>query len=132
MATNPNDPLPSAPSTSTAPAAGSIADELSAAAADFGSDVLSLTVPHRSAPSERPPAQPQTAEERLATIAELITPCPPPDVANGYDMCLCGAGVVWPCNTTKAAWLAGGHDVAQKVRALMDEAMRAASFGSEE
>ncbi len=47
---------------------------------------------------------------RLDLIATLIQPCPPPDIANGYDMCPCGLGCCWPCPVTRAAWLARGLD----------------------
>jgi hypothetical protein len=49
-----------------------------------------------------------TEKERLARIAELITPCPEPGIADGYDTC--GHGEVWPCDQTRAAWLAAGLD----------------------
>jgi hypothetical protein len=47
---------------------------------------------------------------RLDIIATLIHPCPPPDIAGGYDMCPCGLGCSWPCPKTRAAWLARGLD----------------------
>ena len=49
--------------------------------------------------------------ERLAKIAELLPgPCPPPDIAGGFDLCPCGYGGAWPCDQTRAAWLATGVD----------------------
>ena len=60
---------------------------------------------------------PMNAEERLIRIAELIPgPCPPPDIAGGFDMCPCGSGQAWPCTSTQAAWLATGVDEAAQVR----------------
>lgn len=43
---------------------------------------------------------------RLDAIADLIAPCPLPDVAGGDDMCPCGYGGTFPCPTTQAAWIA--------------------------
>jgi hypothetical protein len=48
-----------------------------------------------------------TPEERLAAIAERVSACPAPDVAQGRDQCAHGT---WPCEQTKAAWLARGTD----------------------
>jgi hypothetical protein len=45
---------------------------------------------------------------RLTVIADLLRPCPPPDLAGGYDMCPCGYGGSWPCSVTRAAWIARG------------------------
>lgn len=41
----------------------------------------------------------------LAEIANLLDECPPPDVYGGYSDCLHGP---WPCDTTRARWLARG------------------------
>lgn len=58
-----------------------------------------------------------SAEERLAKIGELLPfPCLPPSIANGYDRCTCGSGQVWPCNLTRAAWLAAGLDPLTEMR----------------
>ena len=53
---------------------------------------------------------------RLDIIATLIRPCPPPDIAGGYDMCPCGDGCSWPCPTTRAAWIARGLDPDEQVQ----------------
>lgn len=45
---------------------------------------------------------------RLTVIADLLRPCPPPDIARGYGMCSCGYGGSWLCPITKAAWIAQG------------------------
>jgi crotonobetainyl-CoA:carnitine CoA-transferase CaiB-like acyl-CoA transferase len=58
-----------------------------------------------------------TAGERLAAIAGLIHACPPPDALAGYDQCAHG---IWPCATTKAAWLAQGRDRDQELRNLSE------------
>jgi hypothetical protein len=47
---------------------------------------------------------------RLTVIAALLQPCPPPDIAAGFDACPCGTGGSWPCAVTKAAWIARGLD----------------------
>lgn len=52
------------------------------------------------------------AEDRLAQIAESIHPCPAPNIPDG-----CPHGR-WPCEFTEAAWLARGHDPAERVAAL--------------
>ncbi len=58
-----------------------------------------------------------TDRERLAEIAHLLTPCPPPDVATyGENLCECGYGGTWPCPTTRAAWIAQGLDPAAEAR----------------
>lgn len=43
-------------------------------------------------------------------LAALLAPCPPPDVAAGFDRCPCGHPGSWPCPATRAAWLARGLD----------------------
>jgi hypothetical protein len=63
-----------------------------------------------------------TAGERLAKLADLLSACPPPDMAGGYDQCAHGT---WPCVITQAAWLAQGRDRDQEVRAACQE-LRAA------
>jgi hypothetical protein len=40
----------------------------------------------------------------LAAIADLLTPCTPPDTADGAN--LCAHAQPWPCPVTRAAWLA--------------------------
>jgi hypothetical protein len=45
----------------------------------------------------------------LDEIADIIEPCPAPDVMNGDDQCTCTrglAGETWPCRDTRVAWLA--------------------------
>jgi hypothetical protein len=64
-----------------------------------------------------------TAEDRLAAIAGLIHPCPPPDALAGYDQCAHGT---WPCATTEAAWLAQGRDRDQELRNLSEAVQREA------
>jgi len=58
-------------------------------------------------------------EERLTGIAERISPCPPPDVMQGYDQ---GAHGNWPCATTEAAWLARGIERDDEMRKLRGHA----------
>jgi len=54
---------------------------------------------------------------RLAKIAKLLPgPCPPPDIAGGFDLCPCRSGGAWPCDATRAAWLAMGIDEDAEVR----------------
>ena len=60
-------------------------------------------------------------EERLAGIAERISPCPAPDVMQGYDQCAHGT---WPCATTEAAWLARGIERDDEMRKLREHAER--------
>lgn len=74
-----------------------------------------------------------TPAERLAAIAERLHPCSPPDIFNGFDLCTCGTGTVFPCPTTEAAWLARGLDPVKENHRVI-EAMRpyeptAADFG---
>lgn len=54
-------------------------------------------------------------EHRLLQIAQRLTPCPIPDVTEGWD--LCGHGLAWPCPTTEAAWIARGLDRDQQIHA---------------
>jgi hypothetical protein len=65
-----------------------------------------------------------TAGERLAKLADLLSECPPPDMAGGYDQCAHGT---WPCVITQAAWLAQGRDRDQEVRAACQAADREAA-----
>lgn len=65
---------------------------------------------------------------RLKTIAALISPCPPPDIAGGYDLCPCGRGSTWPCPTTRVAWLAAGLDPTEEARAVCARAMADAAW----
>jgi hypothetical protein len=61
-----------------------------------------------------------TPDERLAKITELLpSPCPEPGIANGYDMCVCGTGEVFPCSITQAAWLARGLDIEEENRRVL-------------
>lgn len=60
-------------------------------------------------------------QDRLAQIAENITPCPPP--APGTDSCRHGA---WPCPLTVAAWLARDLNPAAEAAKGPDPAARAA------
>jgi hypothetical protein len=54
----------------------------------------------------------QLPERRVSTdpvvliqaIAELLTPCSPPETAAGWN--LCAHAEPWPCPTTRAYWLA--------------------------
>jgi hypothetical protein len=64
-------------------------------------------------------------EERLARLADLLSECPPPDLAGGYDQCAHGT---WPCVITQAAWLAQGHDRDQEVRTASPAAAREAQL----
>jgi hypothetical protein len=64
-------------------------------------------------------------EERLAKLADLLSECPPPDIAGGYDQCAHGT---WPCVITQAAWLAQGRDRDQEVRAACQAAARKAEL----
>ena len=64
-----------------------------------------------------------TAGKRPAKLADLLTECPPPDMAGGYDQCAHGT---WPCVIPKAAWLAQGRDRDQEVRSACQGATREA------
>jgi hypothetical protein len=64
-------------------------------------------------------------EGRLAKLADLLSECPPPDVAGGDDQCAHGT---WPCVITQAAWLTQGRDLAQEVRAACQAAAREAEL----
>jgi hypothetical protein len=44
------------------------------------------------------------AEGRLARVAALLTPCPRPEVEDGWDRC--AHAEPWPCRITLAAWIA--------------------------
>lgn len=68
-----------------------------------------------------------TEVERLERIASLISPCPPPDVFEGMDRCPVHGGD-WPCNTTKAAWLARGLDRSEAQRAAIDALPKPADY----
>ena len=64
-------------------------------------------------------------EERLARLADLLSECPPPDMAGGYDQCTQGT---WPCVITQAAWLAQGRDRDQEMRAAAQAVAREAEL----
>jgi hypothetical protein len=64
-----------------------------------------------------------TPPERLAKLADLLTECPAPDIAGGYDQCAHGT---WPCAITQAAWLAQGRARDQEIRAACQAAAREA------
>jgi hypothetical protein len=55
------------------------------------------------------------AVQRLALLALLLHPCPPPNYSAGQDACTCGSGTIWPCSTTEAAWIARGQTPAEEV-----------------
>lgn len=66
-----------------------------------------------------------TPEERLAAIAQRISPCPAPDALADYDRCAHGT---WPCATTEAAWLAQGRDRDEEVRRVTEAVSREAAI----
>jgi hypothetical protein len=67
-----------------------------------------------------------TATARLAAIASLIEPCPAPDIATGHIACPCGSyDGAWPCPTTKAAWIAHGHDPLIETSQVINQAIAA-------
>lgn len=58
----------------------------------------------------------------FAEIAELLPgECPAPDVHAGQDLCPWHPEQSWPCNLTKAYWLATGVDRAKRTRQMLDE-----------
>lgn len=65
----------------------------------------------------------------LRLAAEALKPCPAPNIADGYDMCTCGAGQTWPCAGTRAAWsvrgLDGEEQIAKVMRAVRNELIAA-------
>jgi hypothetical protein len=62
---------------------------------------------------------------RLAGFAADLEPCPPPELADGFDLCPCGTGVVWPCRRTRAAWAVRGLDRRVEIRRAFDAAIGA-------
>lgn len=58
-------------------------------------------------------------QHALEEIARRISPCPPPDVFNGYDICPTHPSSGWPCSNTEAAWLARGLDRTEQVKAAL-------------
>jgi hypothetical protein len=64
-------------------------------------------------------------EERLVKLADLLSECPPPDMADGDGQCAHGT---WPCVITQAVWLAQGRDRDQEVRAACQAAAREAEL----
>jgi hypothetical protein len=74
---------------------------------------------------ERVGAAQAAPEDRLAAIADLISPCPAPDALAGEDRCAHGT---WPCATTEAAWLAQGRDRGQELRAVQEALARGAAI----
>jgi hypothetical protein len=65
-----------------------------------------------------------TPEERLATIAERVSPCPAPDVSQGRDQCAHGT---WPCEQTEVAWLARGTDYETEIAKVRQQWQNAAA-----
>jgi hypothetical protein len=53
---------------------------------------------------------PTAPAARLAIIATLLDPCPPPDIAHGHLACPYGYDGIWPCPVTQAAMIAQGRD----------------------
>jgi hypothetical protein len=66
-----------------------------------------------------------TPGERLAQIAGLVRPCRAPDIAGGFDTC--SHGEAWPCEQTRAHWLAAGQDE----RAEVDKVLATAKLEQE-
>jgi hypothetical protein len=66
------------------------------------------------------------AEDRLATIGELLRECAPPDLADGQDQCAHGT---WPCVITQAAWRAQGRDLRQQAQTAHQAATQRAQSG---
>jgi hypothetical protein len=57
--------------------------------------------------------------DRRERIADLVSPCPPPDMLAGWDLCPCGRGGSWPCDLTRVAWLARGLDPKTETRRIV-------------
>lgn len=55
----------------------------------------------------------------LGAAAEVLKPCPAPNIADGYDMCTCDGGQTWPCAGTRAAWLVRGLNPDELIAAAM-------------
>src|SRR5436190_17143480 len=64
-------------------------------------------------------------EERLAKLADLLSECPPPDLAGGYDQCAHGT---WPWAITQATWLAQGRNRDQEMHAACQATAREAEL----
>jgi hypothetical protein len=80
------------------------------------------------------PAHPDnldTLRTRLAGFAEQLQPCPPPDLAAGFDLCPCGTGSAWPCRRTRAAWAVRGLNRQAEIRRALDAAIGASPPGEE-
>lgn len=58
-------------------------------------------------------------ETRLARIAHLLKPCPPPVRWQGRFICRIHPEDAWPCPVTQAAWLARGMDPAYEGRRVL-------------
>lgn len=56
---------------------------------------------------------------RLAGIADLVDPCPPPRVYEGMDWCPTHPGSPWPCTSTQVAWLARGLDIPATAKSIL-------------
>jgi NTP pyrophosphatase (non-canonical NTP hydrolase) len=99
---------------------GKFGDHVGAVASRVGlSPEASVDWRTRALLAEMAEAERDRLQATLAKIAESIDPCGPPDVANGYDLCPCDSGSLWPCSTTWAAWLARGLDPDEEVARVM-------------
>jgi hypothetical protein len=61
----------------------------------------------------------------VAEVAELIVPCPLPNIAHGETLCPCDNGELWPCKTTWLGWRLRGLDPNQQAAEIRDQAEQA-------
>jgi hypothetical protein len=68
--------------------------------------------------------------QRLAQLTDLIPgPCPPPDIAGGFDVCPYHPDGTWPCPPTVAAWLVRGLDPDTERSRIIAEIRRREELG---
>lgn len=101
------DPHPEAESTDLALVDARFLADRARRALGAGPDAEQISDQIRAALAARRTAPtPEPAEDRLVRLAELLAPCPRPDIEDGWD--LCAHAEPWPCVITRAAWIAAG------------------------
>lgn len=68
----------------------------------------------------------RATRDAARALADAVEACYPPNIADGYDMCTCGAASAWPCQTTRLVWAVTGVDADAEIKRVCDAAAAAA------
>lgn len=105
------DPNPTAETTGIAVVDARFLAERARRALGAGPDADQTETALRERLTPRPGDHLPPAQDRLVQMAELLRPCPRPDIEGGWHWC--AHAEPWPCVITRAAWIAAGRDTSE-------------------